>query len=100
VRVIWGGLQLGVAAVLLLGGGLEALQTLSIVAGFPFMVLMIFMAVGLFRGLSREIEELELHELAFKRRLEELLAETESAKIVDQRGTPREERPPPPDASP
>jgi len=100
VRVVWGGLQLGVAAVLLLGGGLEALQTLSIVAGFPFMVLMIFMAIGLFRGLSREIEELELHELAFKRRLEELLAETEAAKIVDEQGAPREERPPPTDASP
>lgn len=80
IRVVWGGLQLGVASVLLLGGGLEALQTLSIVAGFPFMVLMVFMAVGLYRGLAREVEDLELHDLVFKRRLEQLLAETEAAK--------------------
>ncbi|MDX1650060.1 MAG: BCCT family transporter, partial [Myxococcota bacterium] len=80
VRLVWGGLQLGVASVLLLGGGLEAIQTLSIVAGFPFVVLMIFMAVGLYRGLAREVEELELHDLLFKRRLEQLLAETEAAR--------------------
>jgi glycine betaine transporter len=80
VRVVWGGLQLGVASVLLMGGGLEALQTLSIVAGFPFMVLMVFMAIGLYRGLYREVEELDLQDLAFKRRLEALLAESDAAR--------------------
>src|SRR5690554_7360323 len=40
-RLTWGIVQVSVAGVLLLSGGLEALQTISILAAFPFMVLMI-----------------------------------------------------------
>lgn len=35
VRIMWGGLQLLVAAVLLLSGGLYGLRTISIIAAFP-----------------------------------------------------------------
>ena len=52
--ILWGGLQLLMASVLLLSGGLYALRTLSILAAFPFMLLMIVMAWSLYRDLARE----------------------------------------------
>ncbi|MFB9887422.1 BCCT family transporter [Balneatrix alpica] len=54
LRVIWGVLIGGVAAVLLLGGGLSALQTASITASFPFSFVMIVMMYGLVKGLRQE----------------------------------------------
>lgn len=53
-RVIWGIKEGVVAAVLLLAGGLSALQTASITAALPFSVIMLFMAWGLVRSLNRE----------------------------------------------
>lgn len=49
-RVFWGYMEGGVAAVLLLTGGLDALQTASITAGLPFSVIMIFMAYSLVKA--------------------------------------------------
>ena len=53
-RVIWGIKEGLVAAVLLLAGGLSALQTASITAALPFSVIMLFMAWGLVRSLNQE----------------------------------------------
>ncbi|WP_428034192.1 BCCT family transporter [Amphritea sp.] len=53
-RIIWG-MGLGaVAAVLLLAGGLKALQTASIAAALPFSVVLLFMCVALVKGLNDE----------------------------------------------
>ncbi|MEZ7860473.1 MAG: BCCT family transporter, partial [Porticoccaceae bacterium] len=53
-RLFWG-LAIGtVAAVLLYVGGLEALQTASIVAALPFSVVLIVAAYGLFKALFNE----------------------------------------------
>ena len=54
-RVIWGLSEGAVAAVLLLAGGLSALQTASIVSALPFSVIMIFMVIGLMQSLRREV---------------------------------------------
>lgn len=54
-RIIWGVSEGCTAAVLLLAGGLSALQTASITAALPFSVVMIFMMIGLVKSLSREI---------------------------------------------
>ena len=54
-RVIWGLSEGAVAAVLLLAGGLAALQTASITAALPFSVIMILMMVGLVRSLRGEV---------------------------------------------
>jgi len=43
-RLIWGVVTVAATGVLLASGGLEALQTISIIAAFPFMVLMLWMA--------------------------------------------------------
>ncbi len=54
LRLFWGILVGGVALVLLLTGGLSAIQTSAIVAALPFSVVMILMLVCLFRALSQE----------------------------------------------
>ncbi|WP_084332455.1 BCCT family transporter [Marinobacterium jannaschii] len=53
-RIFWG-LGLGaVAAVLLLAGGLKALQTATIAAALPFSVVLLFMCAALVKGLNDE----------------------------------------------
>lgn len=51
-KLIWGLLQSGLAATLLVAGGLGALQTGSIVAAFPFAFVMIFAMVALVKALN------------------------------------------------
>ena len=53
-RIVWGMGEGLVAAVLLLAGGLKALQTASIAAALPVSVIMIFMIWGLLRSLSED----------------------------------------------
>src|SRR5690606_34855760 len=47
VKLTWGVLQSSIAAVLLLSGGLQGLQTASIVAAAPFAVIMVLMCVAM-----------------------------------------------------
>lgn len=59
-RMFWAILEGVIAAVLLVAGAatgedaLSALQTASIVAGLPFCIVLIFMCIGLARGLTQE----------------------------------------------
>lgn len=53
-RIFWAALLGTVAAVLLLAGGLKALQTASIVSALPFAVIMLIAAFGMWRALSIE----------------------------------------------
>jgi len=57
LRITWGVTEGLVAAVLLYGGGLGALQTASVVAGFPFMIIMFLMLYCLMKSLMQEREE-------------------------------------------
>ncbi|MFE8070621.1 BCCT family transporter [Marinobacteraceae bacterium S3BR75-40.1] len=75
MRVIWGVVPVLVAGVLLFSGGLSALQTVSIVTAFPFMVLMLFMAAALLRSLRNEQRQMELHEALMRERIQRLLDE-------------------------
>jgi len=54
-RVFWALLEGLVAAILLIAGGLAALQTASITAALPFTVVIVLMCFSLLRGLSREM---------------------------------------------
>jgi glycine betaine transporter len=58
-KIIWGLLQSSLAAILLLAGGLQALQTGSIVAAFPFAFIMIFSMVALIKALKNDKENLK-----------------------------------------
>ena len=56
VKFIWGVIQSLAAAVLLWSGGLKGLQTASIIAAFPFAIVMILMIVSLFKSFREEID--------------------------------------------
>ncbi|MGV3489040.1 MAG: glycine betaine uptake BCCT transporter [Tuberibacillus sp.] len=56
IKVTWGIIQSAVAAVLLLAGGLNVLQTASIAAALPFAIIMIVMCFSLLKGLKSEVE--------------------------------------------
>lgn len=73
VRIFWGFLQLLMAAVLLLSGGLYGLRTVSIVAAFPFMLLMVMMAWALHRDLALDFWRREEKEQLLRERIERLL---------------------------
>ncbi len=57
-RVFWALSEGGVAATLLLGGGLAALQAVSIATGLPFAGLLIIMCYSLWKGLQNEYDEI------------------------------------------
>src|SRR5699024_7993233 len=60
VKFIWGILQSGAAAVLLWQGGLNALQTASIIAAFPFAIIMILIIFSMMKSFKQEEKELDL----------------------------------------
>lgn len=55
-RIFWAICAGGIAGVLLLAGGLQALQTAAIACALPFAVIMIFICFGLLRALQMEQE--------------------------------------------
>jgi glycine betaine transporter len=54
VKFTWGIIQSAAAAILLWTGGLEALQTASIIAAFPFAIIMILMVFSLIKAFKDE----------------------------------------------
>ncbi|WP_106531328.1 BCCT family transporter [Chitinophaga niastensis] len=54
-RIFWAFLQGIIAIVLLLGGGLQALQTAVIIAGFPFAIIILLMCYSLRQGMQEEL---------------------------------------------
>ncbi|MEX2591777.1 MAG: BCCT family transporter [Anditalea sp.] len=57
LRIFWALTEGAIAAVLLIGGGLQALQTASIVTGLPFAIILLLMCFSLYRGLKEELDE-------------------------------------------
>lgn len=58
-RVIWAVATGTIAAVLMYGGGLNALQTAVTVTGIPFAVLLVMMCFSLFSGLKEDYQKAE-----------------------------------------
>jgi len=96
VRIMWGGLQLLVAAVLLLSGGLYGLRTVSIIAAFPFMLIMVLMTISLYKDLALEFGRREKKEFLLTTRIENMLLresereEERLAKLESHPDTPEE----------
>ncbi|MCW7552940.1 BCCT family transporter [Endozoicomonas gorgoniicola] len=75
-RVFWG-LTLGiVAAVLLLSGGLQILQTASTLAALPFSVILIMMCFSLVKGLNDEANGITYNDRDLGKKLETKIAVT------------------------
>lgn len=58
-RIFWALAEGAVAATLLLGGGLKALQTAALTTGLPFSMVLLVLCYSLYLGLSREYTEME-----------------------------------------
>ncbi|WP_019039228.1 BCCT family transporter [Psychroflexus tropicus] len=58
-RIFWAVTEGAVAAVLLIGGGLGALQTAAITTGLPFAIILLIMCYSLFNGLKDESKKHE-----------------------------------------
>jgi choline/glycine/proline betaine transport protein len=56
-RIFWATTEGAVAAVLLIGGGLQALQTATIITGLPFAFLLLTMCYSLHKGLSQDLKK-------------------------------------------
>jgi choline/glycine/proline betaine transport protein len=72
-RIFWAVTEGTVAAVLLIGGGLTALQTAAITTGLPFAVILCLMCYTVYLGLDNEYEILESE--AFADRIEDMTTE-------------------------
>ncbi|UKK97171.1 glycine betaine uptake BCCT transporter [Brevibacillus brevis] len=75
VKITWGVLQSAIAIVLLLSGGLEGLQTASIVAALPFTVIMVLMCFSLVMALQEEDRIAKKKRKEQQKKLERLLKE-------------------------
>ena len=51
MRIMWGLVQSGIGATLLLMGGIQAVQIVTIIAAFPFTILMVGLCAALWKGL-------------------------------------------------
>jgi choline/carnitine/betaine transport len=61
-RIFWAIMEGLCAAVLLIGGGLTALQTAAITTGLPFAVVLVIMCYSLYEGLKEELYHIEITE--------------------------------------
>ncbi|WP_046112736.1 BCCT family transporter [Aquincola tertiaricarbonis] len=74
-KILWGLLIAGIAVSLLLSGGLKAVQTATIVFALPFTIVILLMALALWRGVRLDWHEEDRRERALRRRLRELAAD-------------------------
>lgn len=72
-KIVWGTLMAAIAGVLLFAGGLEALQTASLIAALPFTVLLLLLIVAMVKLLRREPLPIRKADLKRFQRLEEAL---------------------------
>jgi glycine betaine transporter len=73
VKIVWGVLISGIAISLLLAGGLKAVQTATIVFALPFALVIVLMAVALWRGVRDDWNEENRRERALRRRMREMV---------------------------
>ncbi|MFM1913617.1 MAG: hypothetical protein RIR51_1460 [Bacteroidota bacterium] len=56
-KIFWAFSEGGVAATLLIGGGLTALQTAALTTGLPFAIILLIICYSLFKELGKELKE-------------------------------------------
>lgn len=60
IKLVWGLVLASVAAILLINGGLEALQNILIITAFPFSIVLMLIVISVFRELVYEKDEMGL----------------------------------------
>ena len=84
LRLMWGVAQLLVVVVLLLSGGLEGLRTVSIIAAFPFMLMMCAVAVALMRDVRQDLSQRDAQTRLLEQRIEQLLLREAERRAAEQ----------------
>jgi glycine betaine transporter len=74
IKVIWAGLVAGIAISLLLAGGLQAVQTATIVFALPLTLVIVLMVLSLWRAMREDWAEQQQREREMRRRLREMAA--------------------------
>lgn len=73
VKITWGVLQSASAIVLLMSGGLQGLQTASIVTALPFTIILVLMCFSISKALKMEEKEKKRQEKELRKELKMLL---------------------------
>ena len=71
-KLVWGSLIAGIAISLLLAGGLDALQTATILFALPFAVVIVLMVIALWRALGEDWAAEARREREIRRKLREM----------------------------
>ena len=84
-RVIWAVATGVIAAVLMYGGGLNALQTVVTISGLPFAILLVMMCFSLFKGMNEDYQKSErknklLERESYRKNVLQLVNEEREAK--------------------
>ena len=88
-RIFWAVIEGAVAAVLLLGGGLQALQTATTVTGLPFAVILLVMCYSLLKGLREDwIKIQQKRNLKQRENYEEIVSG-----IISKRSSSKKQKP-------
>ncbi|KFC65893.1 BCCT family transporter [Massilia sp. LC238] len=74
VKLVWGTLIAGIAISLLLAGGIDAVQTATILFALPFALVIVLMVIALWLGLRDDWEEEARRERALRRKMREMAA--------------------------
>jgi glycine betaine transporter len=74
IKVVWGMLVAGIAISLLLAGGLQAVQTATIVFALPFALVIVLMVLSLWRAMREDWIEQAQREREMRRRMREMVA--------------------------
>lgn len=74
IKVMWGVLVSGISISLLLAGGLTAVQTATIVFALPFSLVIIMMAVSLWRAMGEDWHAEELREKELRRKVKQMVS--------------------------
>lgn len=74
IKITWGVLIAGIAISLLLAGGIDALQTATIVFALPFTLVVALMAIALWRAIREDWKEEQRQEKELRQRMRQLVS--------------------------
>lgn len=74
VKLVWGTLIAGIAISLLLAGGIDAVQTATILFALPFALVIVLMVIALWRALREDWQEEARRERELRRRMRAMAA--------------------------
>ncbi|QCR34085.1 BCCT family transporter [Lysinibacillus sp. SGAir0095] len=81
-KLTWGILMAAISGVLLYAGGLDALQTASLIAALPFIFIVLLLGITLWKMLSKEMIPIKKHEIKrLKKMREHIERENEQKKL-------------------